>query len=286
MNTITNEPYVVYKKIIEKVMLDPESLPSLPAMTLELRSACSNQNSTSKDISSICAADPAFSALLMASASSAHYVQAAPPKTLESAVTLLGRGKVDSLVMAYSVKSLFVFRSPDLKQLYQVLWQRMILKAGISAYIASRTSTLEAEEALLSALLTEVGTLATLSAFADIENKPKKADFFKLCREYAKIFGAVLLKKWQVSESFVECLKACGRWNYNAQTQLELIDVVNLGLYCAIKQLNPGNVLPPIEELPSFQKLPIEIKQIDHLGSLQLVSANPDAVSEFIGILG
>ncbi len=281
----TQEPYVVYKKIIQKVMLDPEQLPALPAVTLKIRSSVANPDSSSQDIAQICSQDPAFSTLVMANVSSATYVQANPPKSLDAAISVLGREKIQSLAMAYSVKSLFVIRSAHLKQLYQKIWQRMMLKAGTSAYLATRTQKFQAEEILLTSLLTEVGTLATLSAFAEFESKPDQKVFFRLCREYAKAFGAILLKKWEVGDHFIESLKLCGRWRHTVSEQLSATDVVNMGLYCTVKKLSPNNSLPPIANIPSFRKLPPQMKDVDDQGILKIVSDNMDAIDTIQRVL-
>ena len=269
-----HEPYVIYKKIIQRVMLNPEGLPALPSVTLKIRAAVANSDTSNDDIAVVCGQDPSFSALIMANVGSAIFHQANPPRTLESAVSVLGRERIQSLVMAYSVKSLFVIRSPEIKKLYQNIWQRMMLKSSTAAFLATKVPGFQAEEVLLSSLLTEVGTLATLTAFSEFKEKPSQAVFFRLCREYAKAFGAVLLKKWELDERFITCLKNCGRWTVEEGDDLGLTDILNLGLYSTVRQLSPKNNLPQLEKLPSFQKLPIHLKRLSDEGELLIVQEN------------
>jgi HD-like signal output (HDOD) protein len=279
------EAYLVYKQIIQKILLDPEQLPALPAVTLKIRSAINDPMATNKDVAAIITADPAFSALLMASVKSAIYLQANPPKTLEAVLSVLGIPKVSSLAMAYSVKSLFTVRNPQVKQLYQTIWQRMMLKAGTSAVIARHSKKIDADESLLAALLTEVGTLAILSTLANSEKVPDKKMFFQLCREYSKSFGAVMLKKWEVDEQFIECLKYCGRWNFDSAAPFSVLDTINLGLYCTVRKLMPKNQLPPLESLSSYKKIPIYINARDDALGLKLVEQKWEEVEGITAVL-
>lgn len=279
------EAYLVYKQIIQKILLDPEQLPALPSVTLKIRSAVNDPHATNRDIANIITADPAFSALLMASVKSAIYVQANPPKTLESALSVLGVPKVANLAMAYSVKSLFTVRNPQVKQLYQTIWQRMMLKAGTSALIARYSKKIDADESLLAALLTEVGTLAILSTLANSDKVPDKKLFFQLCREYSKSFGAVMLKKWEVDPQFIDCLKYCGRWNHETEGSFSVLDTINLGLYCTVRKLMPNNQLPPLGGVSSYKKLPIYINSQDESLGLKLVKEKWEEVESITAVL-
>lgn len=274
-----NAPYTVYKKIIQKVMSDPECLPALPSVTIKVRSVIADNDSSTQDIANVCLLDPSFSALLMATVSSPIYARQNSAKSAVDAISILGRDKVQALAMAYSVKSLFVISQPRLKELYKIIWQRMMLKAATSAFIALKAKRFTPEGVMLSALLSEVGTLATLSAFAEFEDQPERQVFFRLCREYAKVFGAVLLKKWQVNDQFIDSLKYCGVWNKDFGTEISHTDLINLGLFCTVKKLSPKNKLPEIESLPSYKKLPERLKRISDDGSLMIVLDNSEAIS-------
>jgi len=272
------ETYGVYKSIVCQVMLDPEQLPALPAVTLKLRAALNDERSTSQQIAQVCAQDPSFSALLMATASSPIYRQATPPTTLSAVISLLGLPKVSTLAMAHSVKSLFILRSPAIKKIYEQIWQRLMIKSGVSSYLAMRVRVGEPETVMLAALLSEVGTLAILSALKEQARFPENKTFYQLCREYSKAFGAILLNKWEVESKFIEVLKYCGRWSHPGQPALSTLDLVNLGLYATVKLINPTNSLPKLQDVPSYKKLKPPFNELDSQGSLAIVSENLDQV--------
>lgn len=280
------EAYRIYKSLVEKVMSDPEQLPSLPNVTLKIRSALGNPNITHKALGAICAQDPSFATLLLSVASAAIYRQARPPVTLSEVVAVLGTGKVDNLSMSHAIKSLFLLSQPKLKALYKPIWERLMLKASIAAFLSQRVRREIPEEVLLAALLSEIGTLAMLSAFKDGENIPEKGVFFKLCREYSKGFGAVLLTKWRVETRFINVMKSCGHWKTCHVGNLDMLDLVNLSLYATIKIITPNNSLPALTRLPCYQKLPYPYNSLDENGSLMIIGQHIDEIEELKRSLG
>ncbi|MFT7559866.1 MAG: HD-like signal output (HDOD) protein [Flavobacteriales bacterium] len=189
--------------------------------------------------------------------------------------------------MAYSVKSLFVLRKPSVKRLYERIWTRVMLKAGCAAFIAAKTRSCVPEEALLAALLSEVGTLAILSALADGDEVLSNSTFFQLCREYSKPFGAVLLSKWEIDEQYISTLKYCGRWSYESGlSTLCLADVLSLALFSTIQKLNVNNNLPDINHLPAYQKLPSHLNSLtEETSMLTMVEENPKEIESLVGVL-
>ncbi|SMF54957.1 HD-like signal output (HDOD) domain, no enzymatic activity [Alteromonadaceae bacterium Bs31] len=269
------ESYSVYKSIVQKVMLDPEQLPALPAVTLNIRSALNDDKTDAQLLGKICAQDPSFSALLMATAASPIYLQAARPTTLSGVIALLGLPKVSTLAMAHSVKSLFILRSAQITKIYQQIWQRLMIKSGVSSFLALRTRCGVPEEVMLASLLSEVGTLAILSALKDQKSFPNNKTFYLLCREYSKAFGAILLNKWKIESKFIAVLKYCGKWNHQqGGDAINILDLVNLGLYSTVKIISPKNSLPLIENIPSYQKLSPPFNSLDESGALSIVCDN------------
>ena len=279
------QPYQVYKSLVQKVMLDPEQLPSLPAVTIKIRSAVQDDDNSNEDLAQICAQDPAFTTLLMVTVSSPIYAQISAPKTLSEAVGLLGRPKLSALSMSYSVKSLFTLKQPAVKKIYSLVWERLQLKTSISMYLSQRLKKRLPEEVMLASLLSEVGTLSILSALKEEKTFPNNSIFYQLCREYSKAFGAVLLTKWQVGQEFIDVLKFCGRWNKINEGQADLLDIINLGLFSTVKILSPNNPLPEISGIPSFKKLLSPFNEVDNDGNLAIVSQNIDEIRSLTPML-
>lgn len=263
--------YSIYRRVVSQLMQGEEQLPSLPAITLDIRRALGDPNISLSALVRLIGRDPALSALLMKHASSALYRHTRAPKTLHEVLGLLGMTEVGRITMMHSIKSLFTLHSPEHKRLFVEAWERLIIKASISAILARQLGHVTAEHALLASLLSEVGTLAVLSAFRSESAIPSSELYYKLCREYSKSLGIIVLKKWSVDNEYIEVIRDSGDWQRSPGHSLQLLDLVNLALYHATKQHTPGADLPPIQELAAYKKLLPPQDLIAENGELDLV---------------
>ena len=275
----------IYRSVIQQVMSDPAQLPSLPAFTFEIRRAVQNAEITNEALAAICAKDPGFVALLISAAASPLYARTNPPTTIGAIIAVLGREKIDRLAMIYSIKSLFIFRTPKLKQVYNKVWERTLLTSAIGVLLAKKYTHFNVEETIMVSLLVELGTLAILSALKDMSDFPTPDEFKLLCREYGKSFTAIMLKKWRFDDQLIEVLKSSGRWYDNHSDVLTLTDILNLAWYCALKVVGCNGELPPIRDLAAFAKLPVEAQRLDHNGLLSVLSENRQEISSIQKLL-
>jgi HD-like signal output (HDOD) protein len=263
--------YSIYRRVVSQLMQGEEQLPSLPRITLDIRRALGDPSISLSALVRLIGLDPALSALLMKHASSALYRHTRAPKTLHEVIALLGMAEVDRITMVHSIKSLFTLHSPGHKRLFVEAWERLVIKASTSAMLARLLGHVTAEHALLASLLSEVGTLAVLSAFRSESAIPSSELYYKLCREYSKSLGIIVLKKWSVHNEFIEVIRDSGNWQRSPGHSLQLLDLVNLALYHAIKQRTPDADLPPIQELAAYKKLLPPQAFIAENGELDLV---------------
>ncbi len=287
MDAVVNEPssYTIYRQVVSQLMSGEEQLPSLPTITLEIRRALAKQQVNMQELSGLIGKDPALSALLMKYASSALLRQQRPPKSMLDVLSMLGLAQVERITMLHSIKSLFTLHSAAHKRLFMETWERLILKASAAAFIARMVGHIPPDHALLASLLSEIGTLAVLSAFRNAQDIPTPELYYKLCREYSKSIGVILLKKWAVDDEYVQVIRNAGDWSYRARLGIELIDVVNLALYHAIKELSDATDLPPIDQLASYHKLQPPLNFIDEQGELALLSSHRDDILAFASTL-
>lgn len=270
MQSETSE-YSIYRRVVSQLMQGQEQLPSLPAITLDIRRALGNPEVSLGALVRLIGRDPALSALLMKHASSALYRHTLAPKTLHEVISLLGMAEVDRITMLHSIKSLFTLHSPAHKRLFVEVWERLVIKASTCAMLARLLGQVTPEHALLASLLSEVGTLAVLSAFKDESAIPSSELYYKLCREYSKSLGVIVLKKWSVANEYIEIIRDTGNWHCSPGARLQLLDLVNLALYHALKERNALADLPPIQELAAYQKLLPPQDFIGENGELSLV---------------
>jgi HD-like signal output (HDOD) protein len=270
--------YSIYRRLVTQLLHDQEQLPSLPAITLQIRRALSDDNLNINSLVGLISRDPALSALLMKHASSALYRQAQPPKSLHDVINLIGMAEVGRITMLHSVKSLFTLHSPAHKRLFLDAWERLVNKASTCAMLARLVGRISAEHALLASLLSEVGSLAILSSFKHAHEIPSNELYISLCREFSRSLGVIVLKKWAVGEEYIEVIREAGNWQYSPGSTLQLIDLVNLALYHNTISQGPDADLPPLAQLPAYQKLLPQHNQLEANGELSLLAQHQSAI--------
>ena len=263
--------YAIYRQVVTQLMSGEEQLPSLPAITLEIRRALSNPEVTLNQLNRLISRDPALSAILMKYASSALLRTQLPPKSLLDVLRVLGIAQVDRITMVHSVKSLFTLHNPAHKKLFLEAWERLVLKASCSAFLARLVGHVSPDQALLASLLSEVGTLAVLSAFKNAAEIPSAELYYKLCREYSKSLGVIVLKKWAVDDAYIKVIRHAGDWHHLERAEVELVDLINLSLFHAIKLVGRTSDLPPLTELAAYAKLPAPLDFISDNGELSVL---------------
>jgi HD-like signal output (HDOD) protein len=263
--------YAIYRQVVSQLMSGEEQLPSLPAITLEIRRALSDPEVSLAQLNRLISRDPALSAILMKYASSALRRTQLPPKSLLDVLRILGIPQIDRITMVHSIKSLFTLHSPAHKRLFLEAWERLVRKASSSAFLARLVGHVAPEQVLLASLLSEVGTLAVLSAFKNAAEIPSAELYYKLCREYSKSLGVIVLKKWAVDDAYIKVIRHAGDWQHNEHPGLGLVDLINLSLFHAIKQAGHSSDLPPLTELVAYGKLPAPLAFISDTGELTVL---------------
>lgn len=276
--------YARYRQVVSQLMSGEEQLPSLPALTLEIRRALRSPDISLEVLSKLVSRDPALAALLIKYSSSALNRTRRGPKTLKDVMQVLGVGQVDRITMVHSIQSLFTLHSAAHKKLFKEAWERLILQACICAFLASRASHVQPEQALLASLMSELGSLAIFSALKD-DVEPSRELYLNLCNEYSKSLGIVLLRKWAVDEELVEIVRHSGDWGIKGAYQMELIDLVNLARYHRLKGFDHVSDLPPLQSLTGYGKLLPPYNQLDINGGLQVLSVHREEIDALADML-
>lgn len=272
---MSSSDHSIYRNLVAAMMRGEETLPSLPQLTLQIRSALSQPDTSQNELERLISRDPALAALLLKHASGALYRRARPAQNLRDAIDLLGLRQVGSITMAHGLKSLCVLRSPTYKRLYLEVWRGLVIKACTSAVLARELGGAAPETALLASMLTDLGKLLVLSAFMDNEVPVDVEQYKRMCREFARPLGVLLLKRWDVEAVYVDLARQAGDWQLDTGERLQLIDLVNLARYHVLPD-HPS--LPPLVELPVYRKLPAPHNALDARGRLALVSEQREQV--------
>lgn len=220
------ESYEIFRKLIKRVLAGKKSLPNLPSITLKIRKAAIDDSTNIDTFVQLIGTDPALSLLLMNYASSPIYKTASPASTIAGLVSLMGFNAISNIVTTQGIRSLFTNHNIQLKNLYNISRNRQLVKAGYSIFLAQQLNYKSIDEILVASFLSEVGTMALLSA---LKNQPQTLDsitYIELCRNYSKSLAIVLLTKWEVGEKFINIVKACGQWEHSSEGSMTLSDIV------------------------------------------------------------
>lgn len=275
MTTPSSSKFSVYRTAIEQIMQGEERLPSLPNMTLQIRRAAADENTTVSRLKDLIGTDPSLSVVVMRHASSPVFRTVQQATDLESAIRLMGIPYVANLVMTHSLKSLFINNNPKLRELFAISWKRQALKASMSRFIATKLRPRVADESFISSLLSEVGTLAIISSISGLKEVPDQRTYLALCRDYSKSLTTIILRRWNIDETYINVAKNCGVWEPLEEyipNPLTVLDMVNLALYHTVSLLKKDHTLPPLDQLAVYKRLPNEFRPLDDRGLLRFVT--------------
>jgi hypothetical protein len=112
--------------------------------------------------------------------------------------------------------------------------------------------------------------------------------YLKLCRQYSKSLGLIILKKWNLGGQYSEVIEKSGVWTSgtsNSYTPHELTDIVNLALYHGVALFRPNNTLPDLDSLDMYKKLPAALKHCNEKGLLRLVTDHTTDIAKASKVL-
>jgi len=232
-------------------------LPSMPDIALKIRKAFENDDSDLNDIIKTINLDQSIAIKLINTANSAMYNTSG--KKIENskmACARLGSKMVMNLVFSYAMKEIFTTNSPLFKNKMSEIWQHSVKVAAISSILARLTPGFDAEKALLSGLLHNIGSVVILNYLSEEHIKignPKLLDDVLLALQ-AEV-GETLLKKWAFSNDLVNVVKYSTDLFHDDYERADYIDFVNIAQIHAYIGTPEQQKLPIINQIPAFKKL-------------------------------
>ena len=220
---------------------DTESLPSPPAILIELRSALDARATTAADVARIVEQDPALTAKLLQLANSAFFgtsrkYAAGTVVSIEDAVILLGMATVEQLALITGLFVAFEGEEDTLGISPDRLRQHTTLVAEVAGNLM--TSRRFAEEAFMGGLLHDIGKLVLASRFSDTyrhiapQSRRSKVPVWKVEIEqygasHAEV-GAYLLGCWGLPRIVVEAVAYHHRPSLLGRTHFDPVGAVHV----------------------------------------------------------
>lgn len=194
-------------------ILKSPSLPSLPAVAIDLLKLSKDQNATQADFVRTVQSDPAIAAKILQMANSSFFGVRTNVTTIQKSISMLGTRAVTSLALSFSIARQSVGEN-DISHYFTEYWQRSVLQAIACESMAKYQDEHSRSELFLAGLMLDIGRLAMLKVlgrqYGKILNRMNRfspplceceQDAFEFDHTTA---GAELLAFWGFPPSLVE----------------------------------------------------------------------------------
>jgi HD-like signal output (HDOD) protein len=254
-------------------------LPSLSPLTMRLIELAADDNSSLNDIAALIEKDPSLTIRILKLANSVFFRFGNPVKTVKQAIVRIGTRQTRLLALSLLLKDTFPMSKVGAAD-YRRFW-RLCLYQGLTAQsLAQQLKTGDAEEAFTAGFTLEIGLLALLHAFADL-NETADIPWYPLPRllEWEKErygvdhreIGEFILSHWKFPASFILCQKLTALTR-RVDDLLPLVKVCAMASQLSAFICEPGANLPEVfDTLEVRFKLPKPLIHEVVAGTLQRV---------------
>jgi HD-like signal output (HDOD) protein len=234
---------------------DELNLPSLPDVAFRLRSALQKDISIA-DAVKIINLDPVIASKLIQVSNSPLYRTVNPICKCHDAINRLGLKATQNLVTSISLHNLFRSRNKLLNTKAQQLWRQSIQIASLSYTLASMSKKINPDEALLAGLTHNIGALPIITFAESLRDAGyTEQELDQTIEVLQGCVGDFILKKWRFPEALLDVPRQSDNWYRDADTDLQICDIVMLARFHSLLGSNQSHKLPPINTLPAFLKL-------------------------------
>jgi HD-like signal output (HDOD) protein len=262
----SDEENVLTLQLFQDLMSGSLKLPSLPSVAQRIQQAFADESVNAESICTIIQSDPAITAKLIMIANSAFYRGQAQIESLQQAVVRLGLETTRKWVLSYAVKELFQSKTSDMKAQMQKMWKHSQHVASLSRLMAKHLNGFDVEQAQLAGLIHDLGEVAILQ-YAQ-ENKELISNTELLMQAVKKLrpqITGMLLNQWNFGPEFVTVGEECEDWFRNPEDAPDLCDLVLIAQYHALIGTSEMKHLPPVQSLPAFAKLGMDVLDMDQI---------------------
>ncbi|MEE9354672.1 MAG: HDOD domain-containing protein [Methylococcaceae bacterium] len=203
------------------------TLPTLPDIALQVRSAVSQGEASAQSLSDMIATDAALSARLIQVANSPLYRGKVEITNLQMAVSRLGNNTIRTIVTSLVMQQMFAPKSKQLEEHFRNSWQQSVNVAAISRAIASFASHLDPDQALLAGLIHQIGKLPILMLVEDVPEfieSPSRLN--KLLEKAHPAIGKIIMESWDFPETLKRVPVDYVEFSRDPSPEADYIDVV------------------------------------------------------------
>jgi len=252
ISTSSSTQQSLHYSLLSAFLKGTVKIPQLPENALRIRSLLKDPHASLEQLSRVINSDPPLAAYLMQFADSPLLKSARPCRSLTDVLARLGTDKLNNLVLAFSVRNMFISKELSLQKCFRARWRASSMRAAWSACLAPLVSGISADDALLGGLFQDIGSLPLL---AELENWPqisRDSDTLNdVCQQLSAPIGTILLTAWKQPSDFVNCAR-----HRNSHTEMpvhaatQLYELVQIG-----EALQNPNKHQTLTQLPLAQQI-------------------------------
>jgi len=213
------------KELSSKNLVFPTSL----NITMRIRSALNDPDSSTDKVAHIVGAEPVLSAQLLRLANSAAMNSSGKPVVdLHTAINRLGYAMVRNLAISVGMRQLSQ-ASPQgaMQPLVEKLWKHSIQVASISYILAKRRTRINPDEAMLAGLLHDIGEFYILTRVKDFPDLfADEAAIKEITHLWHAEVGRAILESWEIPEEIAAAIQDHETFDRTHAAPADLTDVI------------------------------------------------------------
>lgn len=203
--------------------------PTSVNITMRIRAALNDPNSSIDKVALIVGAEPVLSAQLLRLANSAAINTGGKQVVdLRTAIARLGYAIVRNVAISVGMRQLTQStpqRSKDPRT--EELWKHCILVASISYILAKKRTRINPDEAMLAGLLHDIGEFYILTRAKDFPDLfTDAAAIEEISRQWHAEVGQAILESWKIPEEIAAAIQEHEAFSRTHAAPVDLTDVV------------------------------------------------------------
>ncbi len=246
------------KELSAKSLVFPTSL----NITMRIRAALNDPNSSTEKVAHIVGAEPVLSAQLLRLANSAAMNTGGKTITdLRTAITRLGYALVRNVAISVGMRQLAEADQEGATQLrIEKLWKHCTLVAALAYVLAKKKARINPDEAMLAGMLHDIGSFYILTRaknYPDLFADESTLD--EIIQQWRAEIGQAILESWEIPEEIAAAVRNHEQSERTHAGPADLTDVILVAniLGCQAKPCIPENL--DWETAPSaFERLKLD----------------------------
>lgn len=195
-------------RFVDDLRQDSVELPSLPHVAQRMHEAVQDADVDLQRLGHIVGQDAGIAARILRTANSPLYRGESPCREVADGVSRLGFGRTRELVMAFTMKHMFVVSDPALMFLMEKHWRHSRDVAVTSYVLAERSRDFESERALMMGLMHDIGVVPLIAHAVRLGDEQQSVDELPTVLDNLKAeAGHMLLARWGFEDELLTVVR-------------------------------------------------------------------------------